>query len=79
MEEIAMKYTVRRPIGSDRNLEGEGMIVSKHRTLTGARRSLARQRKGARAQGGYSQDYIWSEEYSAVVLDDYILEDAYAS
>lgn len=33
-------------------------IVSQHRTLSGAERSLQRQRRGARAQGGYSQDYI---------------------
>ena len=55
------RYTVRRPISSDRNLDREGMIVSRHRSLDAAMRSLARQQRGARMQGGFSQDYIWDE------------------
>ena len=54
-------YTVRRPIANDPALDAEGMIVSRHTTLSGARKSLDRQRRGARQQGGYSQDYIWDE------------------
>lgn len=37
--------------------DGAG-IVSTHRTLTGAERSLTRQQRGAVRQGGYSEDYI---------------------
>lgn len=37
--------------------DGAG-IVSTHRTLSGACRSLARQREGAHRQGGWSDDYI---------------------
>lgn len=56
-----MRYTVRRPISSDRTLRREGMIVSRHRTLEAAQRALARQQRGAAKQGGYSQDYIWDD------------------
>ena len=49
-------------------------IVSQHRTLSGAQRSLARQQRGARAQGGYSQDYIEQRgddgHYRALRADD---------
>jgi len=55
------RYTIRRPISNDRTLEREGMVVSRHRNLDAARRALARQERGARAQGGFSQDYIWDE------------------
>lgn len=54
-------YTVRRPISADRSLRREGLIVSRHRTLDGARKALERQRRGAADQGGYSQDYIWDD------------------
>lgn len=47
------KYQVVRP--------GAG-VVSRHRTLSGAEKSLARQQRGAKMQGGYSQDYIEIEE-----------------
>lgn len=56
-----IKYTIRRPISTDRNLDREGAIVTRHRTLTAALAALARQQRGAAAQGGYSQDYIWDE------------------
>ena len=55
-------YTVRRPISDGRRLDSEGAIVSRHRTLDGAVSSLNRQRRGAKQQGGYSQDYIWDEQ-----------------
>lgn len=54
-----MKYEVRRPISSDRNLDREAMTVSRHRTIEGAYKALERQRKAAAMQGGYSQDFIW--------------------
>ena len=57
-------YTVRRPISTDRDLLREGTIVSRHATLTGARRALARQQRGAHKQGGFSMDYIWDETAS---------------
>ena len=60
-------YTVRRPISSDPHLISEGTVVSAHRTLSGARKSIQRQRRGARAQGGYSQDYIWDERRQITV------------
>lgn len=43
------KYQVVRP--------GAG-IVSSHRTMSAAEKSLARQRRGSAKQGGYCQDYI---------------------
>ena len=43
------KYRVIRPNAG---------IVSVHRTLSGAQRSLARQQKGSYRQGGYCQDVI---------------------
>ena len=54
------RYTVRRPI-SDPNDYFLSLwdIVSNHRTLAGALRSLRRQRAGAKAQGGYSQDRLF--------------------
>lgn len=66
-----MSYTVRRPFGSDSSLDGEGMVVSRHRTLAGARKALEGQQKGARKQGGYSQDYIWCETLAGRVLEVY--------
>ena len=66
-----MSYTVRRPIGSDSSLDGEGMVVSRHRTLSGARKALKAQQRGAESQGGYSQDYIWCEILNAKVLEVY--------
>ena len=69
-KEIAMqyRYTIRRPVSShnDRN----GMIVSRHRILDAAKRSLARQQRGARMQGGFSQDYIWDEREERVVEEE---------
>ena len=44
-----LKFAVVRPSAG---------VVSEHRTLKGARASLDRQERGARAQGGYSQDTI---------------------
>jgi hypothetical protein len=54
-------YTVRRPISSDPLLAREGAIVTSHRTLSGAARSLIRSQRGAQRQGGYCQDYMWDE------------------
>lgn len=53
-------YEVRRPFLSpaDPTRWQEANTVSSHRTLSGARRSLARQERGAVLQGGYSQDAI---------------------
>ena len=59
------RYTVRRPI-TDRN-DRNGMIVTRHRSLAAARSSLASQKRGARMQGGFSQDYIWDEREERVV------------
>jgi len=60
-------YTVRRPISNDPHLISEGTVVSSHRTLSGARKSIQLQRRGARAQGGYSQDYILDERRQITV------------
>jgi hypothetical protein len=57
-----MTYSVRRPISSDQNLRREGAVVSVHRTLSAARKALARQKRGTRQQGGYSQDYMWDDD-----------------
>jgi hypothetical protein len=54
-------YSVRRPISSDPTLRREGAVVSRHRTLEAAMRSLQRQQRGAQKHGGYSLDYIWDE------------------
>lgn len=54
-------FTVRRPISSDQLLRREGAVVTRHRTLDGARKSLLRQQRGAAKQGGYSQDYLWDD------------------
>jgi hypothetical protein len=62
------RYTVRRPISESHR--GEGIIVSRHRSLAGAIRSLERQTKGARKQGGYSQDYVRDEATGTVVARD---------
>lgn len=53
------RYQLRRPISDDPNLRREGMIVSTHRNLENAQKALSRQQRGAKRQGGYSQDYIW--------------------
>ena len=66
---MATNYTVRRPISSDPLLEREGAIVTSHRTLSGATRSLIRQQKGAQRQGGYSGDYIWDESANSRIWD----------
>ena len=63
-----IRYTVRRPISN--NLDREGVIVSRHRILDAAKRSLARQQRGARMQGGFSQDYIWDEREERVVEEE---------
>lgn len=55
-----MSYTVRRPIAE--NMDHEGVVISRHRTLAGAQKALEGQRKGARKQGGYSQDYVYCEK-----------------
>lgn len=34
-------------------------IISEHRTLSGAERALARDRRGCRRQGGYSDAAVW--------------------
>jgi hypothetical protein len=44
-----LKYRVFRP--------GAG-VVTWHKTLRGAQRSLLAQQRGAVAQGGYSRDYV---------------------
>lgn len=49
----SIRFLVCRPMGG-----GAFGIVSQHRTESGAQRSLARQRAGAKKQGGYSQDYL---------------------
>lgn len=54
-------YTVRRPITDDPRQRREGAVVTRHRSLVAAQRSLDRQRLGARRQGGFIQDYIWDE------------------
>lgn len=66
-----INYTVRRAINDGitfnaftGNLDP---VVSRHRTLNGAMRSLERQWRGARSQGGYSKDYIWDESLSQKV------------
>lgn len=57
---MAYRYTVRRPI-SDPTASWMALwdVVTNHRTLAGALASLARQRAGAKAQGGYSQDRLF--------------------
>jgi hypothetical protein len=52
------EYEVRRPISTGPDRWRAAAVVSRHRTLAGALRSLRRQREGARGQGGYSQDCI---------------------
>ena len=64
------KYTVRRPISSDRNLAREGAVVSRHTTLSGACKRLAAERRGAAKQGGHSQDYIWDEVWDEEVFTE---------
>lgn len=54
------EYTVRRPITSSVDLRADP-IISQHSKLARAIASLRRQRAGARAQGGYSRDYIVRE------------------
>lgn len=46
-------WEVRRPMGG-----GSFGVVSKHRTRSGAEKKLRQEQRGARRQGGYSQDYI---------------------
>lgn len=53
------RYTLRQPIASDR--DSEGMVISRHRTVEGARKALARQQAAAKAQGGFSQVFIWDD------------------
>jgi hypothetical protein len=53
-----MRYEVRRPITTGPDRWRSAAVVSRHRTLDGALRSLRRQQEGARMQGGYSQDGI---------------------
>lgn len=53
-------------VSSDSNIIVYGSVrglVSKHRTISGARKSLERDQRGCRGQGGYSDAhiYIWSD------------------
>ena len=52
-----MKYFVKRPMGGD-----VWAVVTQHRTLKGAMRSLRRQQAGSEEQGGYSQDQVFCGE-----------------
>ena len=67
MDIMITMHTVRRPISSDPSLRREGAVVSRHKTLDAAERNLRRQQRGARRQGGYSQDYIWDERTDSEV------------
>ena len=60
------QYTIRRPAQTRPDLRADP-VVSRHRSLTTARAALARQRDGARKQGGYSRDYI-ADETAGTVL-----------
>ena len=54
-----MPYEIRRPMSDFRPDRWQfAATVSKHRTLSGAKRALWRQCQGAKGQGGYSQDVI---------------------
>lgn len=59
---MSARYTVRRLISGYRYFDNQGIVLSRHRTIEGAEKALNRQRSGAQAQGGYSQDYIWDEQ-----------------
>lgn len=61
------RYQLLRPISDDLRLRGEGSIVSTHQSLDAALAALARSRRGAERQGGYSQDYIWDRVESREV------------
>jgi hypothetical protein len=61
------RYQLLRPISDDLRLRGEGSIVSTHQSLDAARAALSRSRRGAKQQGGYSQDYIWDRVESRVI------------
>jgi hypothetical protein len=53
-----MVYEVRRPTTDGPDRWGGAAVVSRHRTIEGALRSLRRQQEGARRQGGYCRDAI---------------------
>jgi hypothetical protein len=61
------RYSIRRPITSEKRLPGEAMILARYHTLAAARAALARNRDAAEAQGTVCQDYIWDEVAHAVV------------
>ena len=54
-----IRYEVCRPTTSDRRDDRNGMVVSRHKSLDRAVRSLKRQVDGSVSQGGFCQDYIW--------------------
>jgi hypothetical protein len=61
-----IKYHVLRRMGADQNPVLDP-VVSRHRTLRGAQKSLKRQAQGAAAQGGYSVDYVYSICHGAII------------
>lgn len=61
-----IKYHVLRRMGEAQN-PALDPVVSRHRTLRGAQKSLKRQAQGAKAQGGYSVDYIFSMAHGAII------------
>lgn len=65
-----MPYTLRQPIGG-RDLDREGIIISRHRTLGGAVRALKARERAFHRSGGFSTDYIWDEADETRVLISY--------
>jgi hypothetical protein len=64
------RYQIIRPHSVAPRLRRRGEcagIVSTHRSLDAARAALSRSRRGAKQQGGYSQDYIWDRVESRVI------------
>jgi hypothetical protein len=61
-----IKYHVLRRMGAAQN-PALDPVVSRHRTLRGAQKSLKRQALGAKRQGGYSTDYIYSACHGATI------------
>ena len=60
-------YTLREPITSDVNREGR--IISRHRTVEGARRALSRRQDAAARKGGYSRAYVHDDRAVALVYE----------